>query len=109
MTIEITIGDHRELPVTLKKDGATFTIDPGATVKGALRNSAGLITSEVAILEAETGADWANSLVVVVFDTTETAKLTAGDTVVLEIQVTESAEPLTWHIHGIKVRQGFIT
>jgi hypothetical protein len=108
MAVEITTGDYVSLVATLKKDNATFDMS-SATVKGALRSDDALITSEVTANSGTAGADWATSKVVIVFDETETAKLTHGTKVTLEIQVTEGGGPLTWHIGGITVKRGFIT
>lgn len=109
MAVEITTGDYVPLSVTLKKDNAVFDMSSGHTVKAALRSTTALITSEISPTSGEAGADWANSLVVIPFGASETALLTPNTTVTLEVQVTDANGPLTWHIHGIEVKQGFVT
>ena len=95
----IVTGDDVDIPVTLTKGSAktTFTINPVAAVKAAIvsLNRATKIIDTVTCLEAATGADWANSLVIVSFTSTETAAATAIGEAYLEIQV-EDGGKLTW-------------
>ena len=66
MSVKITTGDDVALRVTLKKSDATFSIDTGATVKAVLRSGHEQLHNEVTCDSGTAGADWANSLVVVV-------------------------------------------
>jgi len=104
----IVTGDDVSLPVTLKKDGATFIINGGATVKASLvsENKDTVLIAPVTVLEANPGSDWANSLVVVQFTSIETGALTAYNPSLLEIQVDDSGK-LTWFA-SINVDRGTI-
>jgi len=106
----IVTGDDVALPVTLKKDGATFTIDPGATVQASIISvdrSVALIPA-VTCSNAATGADWANSLLIVAFTSTETAAILDANlgAALLEIQVDDSGK-LTWFV-SIDIVKGTI-
>ena len=92
MTIEVVSGDDVVIAATLKKGGATFTIDPGATVTAMLvsLNHDTAYTAEIAQSSATSGADWSNSLVVVVMGASETAGITYQGNAYLEVQVHDS-------------------
>lgn len=96
MTATIVTGDGATLPITLKKDGATFAIDSGATVQASIITTAhdAVLAGPVAVLEATPGSDWANSLVVVVFSEADTDSLPEG-LVAVEIQVDDNGKN-TW-------------
>ncbi len=104
----ITSGDDSSLPVTLKKDGATFTIDPSATVRAALIDPdySERLTEVVVVDNAASGADWENSLLIVLFASDDTEDVRPGD-VLLEIEVDDGGK-LTWQVNNIKVRKGMI-
>jgi len=106
----IVSGDDINILQTLTKDLATFTIDAGATVKASLvsRGAANktVLVAPVTVLEAATGADWANSLLVIVFPSADTASLTTLGVMELEIQVDDGGK-LTWHVN-VEMLQGTI-
>jgi len=107
----IVTGDDTDIPVTLTKGSAkdTFTIDPGAAVKAAIvsldRNTV-IIAAVVCPFDA-TGADWANSLIIVPFTSEETAAATATGEHYLEIQVDDGGK-LTW-FDKINIIKGSVT
>ena len=96
----IVTGDDVALPVTLKKDNATFTIAPGATVKASIvsLDRAAILIAAVTVSNAAPGADWANSLVVVEFTSIETLGVIVYDPALLEIQVDDGGK-LTWFVN----------
>ena len=104
----IVTGDDVALPVTLKKDGATFSIDAGATVQASIVLPDGSVTlvSAVTCSNAATGADWDNSLVVVEFSSAETGAVTDYVPAKVEIQVDDSGK-LTWFV-GVVIEKGSI-
>lgn len=102
MSVEIdgiVTGDDVDIPVTLTKGSAkaTFTIDPGATVKAALvsLDRQTVLIPAVTCLVSAPGADWANSLVIVPFTSAETLAVTDYAPAYLEIQVDDGGK-LTW-------------
>jgi len=104
----ITTGDHTNIPVTLKKNGKTFTISSGAVIKAVITNTArnAVISPEVIIDNNATGTDLANSLIVVEFNETESSAITQLNDAMLEIQVADP-EKKTWTT-PILIRQGNI-
>jgi len=104
----IVTGDDVALPVTLKKDGATFTIAPTATVKTAVV-SLGRVKTLIAATtsaNAAAGADWANSLIIATFSSAETlAAVEVGDAI-LEIQVDDGGKT-TWFT-AVTIEKGSI-
>ena len=104
----IVTGDDVALPVTLKKDGATFTIDVGATVQASivLADRSATLIAAVTCSNAATGADWANSLVIVEFSSAETGAVTDYVPALVEIQVDDSGK-LTWFV-GVVIEKGSI-
>jgi len=88
----ITSGDDVLISATLYKDGLTFTIAPTADVKAAVisRDNKVLI-GPVAQSDATTGADWANSLVMVEFKEEDTVTTFTGKAE-MEIQVDDGGK-----------------
>ncbi len=108
--LTIITGDDAIIPVQLKKDNATFVIDPGATVKAQLRRGDTPVGSEITVLEATTGSAWATSLIVVVSPSADTTNFTINDKhyLSLEVQVDDSGKT-TWILDNIaRVRKGLI-
>lgn len=93
----LTTGYDAEIPVTLYKIVAdvksTFAIDAGATVQAAIVSDdrTKLLTDPVPVLQATTGSDWANSLIVVKFTAAQLSGLSRGD-VKMEIQVDDNGK-----------------
>lgn len=100
----LVTGDDISLPVTLKKNGATFSIDAGATVIGRLvtRDRKNPLTIEVTQSNAAP-ADWGNSLVMVVFTSTHTKDIEEQGPALLEIQVDDSGKR-TWFVSIVIAR-----
>lgn len=90
----IVTGDDVSLSVTLKKDNSTFTINPAATVEASLvsQDHNTVVLAPVTVSNSATGADWANSLVVIEFTSTETNSITTYGELILEIQVDDSGK-----------------
>ena len=114
--IQIRTGDDIDLVVTLYKDGATFAIDSGATVRAALADGGNmtLLTAVVTCSNAGPGADWDNSKVSVELTSAITGGLTAHHLrdVYLEIEVDDAVNgpgKLRWLVPGLKIWQGLIT
>jgi len=108
MTV-IVSGYDAELPITLKKDKATFAINTSATVKASLisvdRNT--VFIAPVACGHTANGADWANSLVIVKFPKASTSALTDFGTALIEIHVDDSIT-LPWFV-SIDIEKGTIS
>lgn len=107
MSVIIT-GDDVLLCVTLKKSGATFVIDPGATVKASLisMDHRTVLVGPVTQSNAAVGADWSNSVVVIEMGSALTAGLNYSGEIKLEIQVDDDIK-LTWFF-TINLLQGTI-
>jgi len=107
MSIIVT-GDDVALPVTLKKDGAAFVIDPGAVVKAALVDTdrQTILAGPVTCANNAVGANWAQSLVVVAMSSAVTGAITAYDSALLEIQVDDGGK-LTWFV-SVSIVKGSI-
>lgn len=90
----IVTGDDVALSVTLKKGGATFLINGTATVQASLVSLDHQTTyaGPVAQSNAASGADWANSLVVVELASANTSSITYQGKALLEIQVDDSGK-----------------
>jgi len=109
MSAIIVTGDDVTLPVTLKKDSATFTIPVSATVKTAIvsPNRDQVLIPASLSSDTASGADWANSLIIATFSSTETSKVTNYGDAILEIQVNDSGKT-TWFTSLI-IEKGSIT
>lgn len=105
----IVTGDDATLPVVLQKDGATFTINPGATIQASVtdKTKKKILLNPTPVVEVTAGSDWANSLIVVVFSSVNTAALTYSGRAVLEIQVDDNGK-LTW-FDEIEIVKGTIS
>lgn len=108
MAAKIITGDDVSLSVQLRRNGATFVIDPGADVQAALRKGNTLLMTPVTCSGTAPGADWTTSLVVVEISGATTATLPCGSCD-LEIQVDENNAKNTWITRGIEVEKGLIS
>ena len=104
----IVTGDDVALPVTLKKDNSTFSIDAGATVQAALvsLDRSTVLAGPVTCSNVATGADWVNSLVIVEINSTLTGAITSYGGALLEIQVDDNGK-LTWFV-SVDIEKGTI-
>lgn len=104
----LVTGDDVTLPVTLKKNGATFVISTTAVVKARLvsMDHARALSDEVSQSHAVAGADWANSLVIVALPGDITGAISGHGNALLEIQVDYSGKT-TWFI-PVSIVQGHI-
>ena len=94
---ELVTGDDVAIPVTLRKDGATFSIDSGATIKASLISYAKdeIFITPQDVAEGTAGSDWANSLVIVEFVSADTLAIPQTGKAKIEIQVDDGGK-LTW-------------
>ena len=101
----LVTGDDVTLPVTLKKNDATFSINPAASVKVRLVSSdhTAALSDEVAQSSLTSGADWAHSLVVVVLPAATSGVITTYGAAKLEIQVADSGKT-TWFVPVTVIR-----
>lgn len=105
----IVTGDDIALPVTLKKDGKTFVINPAATVKAAIVSAdhASVLAGPVTVSALASGSDWARSLIIVQFSGSATQSITANKPAKLEIEVNDGGK-LTWFT-DVRLIKGLIT
>jgi len=105
----IVTGDDVTLPVSLKKDNTAFSINTAAVVKAALisEDRARTLINPVVCASTTVGADWANSLVVVVFSSADTALITEYGSALLEIQVNDNGKT-TWFV-TLSIEKGTIS
>ena len=90
----IVIGNDVPLAVQIKRNKATFVIDPGATVKGIITSLDHnyTYTAEFTASNAAVGADWATSLVVFDLTSAQTAVITYTGIALVEIQVNDGGK-----------------
>ena len=102
-------GDDVSLAVTLKKNGATFNISSGASVTASVvtTDHQTVLIAETAQSDGTSGADWANSLVIVEFTEALTEVVTDAGSANLEVQVDDGGK-LTW-FGDIEIKIGTIT
>lgn len=104
-TPEIVQGDDIELGVTLKRKRAgdaaltTFNISNGATVVAQFVDISKTVTfgPEVTLAFGATGADWANSLVVVEMTAAESAQITHTGMSYCRVRVTDTGKRNTYY------------
>jgi hypothetical protein len=104
----LVTGDDNAIPVTLKKNGATFVISAGATIKAQLVSLDHKTTYSpvVEVNKATPGTDLSKSLVVAVFAPETTSAIVYQGKALLEIQVDDSGKK-TW-FPAIEIRRGNI-
>lgn len=95
MTVKIFRGDDEAIGLTCKRDGATFTINPAATVEAAIVNlSTGVVAGPVVCTSLDAGkgmaADWPNSFVVANFPAATTELCDLGPSII-EVQINDGA------------------
>lgn len=97
----ITPNDGAKIPATLLKDGLTFNIPGGTSVKAALLNNdhTQLLAGPVTVSQSEAGSDWATSGIVAVFSAADLAAITESVPLVMEIEVIDGYA-LTWYYEG---------
>lgn len=103
----LVTGDDVALLVTLKKNGQTFNMSTASEVKAAVISTDKANTYIGPVIQADSGgADWTNSLVEVLFNSTET-NITEYGNALLEIQVIDNAKKTTF-FGTVKIVQGTI-
>jgi hypothetical protein len=95
----LVTGDDTLVPVTLKKNGATFAIAGTAAIKARLVSVDRKVTYSEEVLQSitEAGNDLANSLVVVRLAPADTVSITYQGKARLEIQVDDGGKT-TWFV-----------
>lgn len=102
-TLRIVTGDpvNRKVDLTKVTDAGevSFAIATGAAVKAAVVaiDHSAKYTADSTLDPSATGADWANSRVVVDIDKTETETITVFGEAYVEIQVADTDEQ-TWYV-----------
>lgn len=101
----IVSGDDAVLAVTLTKEGATFAISSGATVKAALVSidRAEVLIPAVTCNPDVSAADWDNSLVAVQFSASATSEVNDYGPALLEVQIDDGGK-LTWFVDAHVVK-----
>lgn len=96
-TPTIVTGDDVSISVELQKNELTFNIPTDAVVKARLVSTGNtkVYSGEVAQSSSATGADWANSLVVVEMVPSDTSGISHQGAAELEIQV-DDGKKTTW-------------
>lgn len=91
---EIVTGTDATIPATLTIDDATFIINTGAVIRAKVtsKDKKKDILGLTPVVEASPGSDWANSLIVIVFDSVNTAAVTYVGRAILEVQVDDSGK-----------------
>lgn len=109
-TPEITTGDSISLSVTLYKGASTFAISGSGVVKAMLvsTNHRESYTAAVTQSSATPGADFAHSLVVVLFSAAATQDISYQGDALLEIQVADGGVTKTWFL-AVKIVTGRIS
>lgn len=107
--MDIVAGDDAYIKVTLTKSNLTFSIGLSAVVKASItdKNHQTILAGPVTVSNAETGSDWANSLIVVKMVEKLTSGIKASTPAVLEIQVSDTGIKTTWFAN-INVIKGLI-
>lgn len=106
MTTPVLVtGDDINISVTLKKNGVVFTIALNASVKARLvsTNHETPLSEEVAQASGTSGANWPQSLVVVVIPAATSKKVAVQGDALLEIQVSDAGKT-TWFVPVILVK-----
>lgn len=105
----IVQGDDYDIIVQLLKNGSTFVIDPGATVKFVVVNGTQVVIGPTTIQDTDPGNDWTNSIVVVPLTSADTDPLESNSTIFLEIKITDGGKNTTWkNIGSFKVVRSYI-
>lgn len=97
MPLSLVTGDDIAIPVTLTKDDATFVIDECAIVKAAIVDidHTEVLAGPVTLDHSTAGSEWAQSTVMVTFESADTAAVTASGPAYVEVQVNDAGK-LTW-------------
>ena len=107
-TPNLVTGDDITLPVTLTKKGLTFPIDPGAAITARLVSSdrESVYTAEIPQVTNHANADLPNSLIILVFVSTDTVGVLFQGSALLEIQVNDGGKQ-TWFA-SVRINRGQI-
>ena len=108
MSKALVAGDDDSISIQLTRDGATFSIDTGATVKAAITSldRQTVLAGPVTCLSNATGADWSTGLVVAPFASADTGSMTTFGSLRLEVEVDDSGKQT--YSDGITVISGAI-
>jgi len=94
MPVTLTSGDDITISAQLYKDEAAFSISGGADVKARVIGTSHSTVhfTTVTCDSGASGADWANSLVVITFPASATSGSTHRGPAVLEIEVNDGGK-----------------
>lgn len=104
-------GDDFSSPQTLRKDGQTFSIDSGATVKVRVvtTDHCDALSEEVVLDNGDVGSDWDNSVVMVNIPSAITSQIEiigGSMPAIIETQVDDGGK-LSW-FSNINIIKGHI-
>ena len=103
----LTTGDTFNRAFRLQKNSVNFNIDSSTLVSAVFRYQDEAISAPIYLESTTSGADWANSLVIVRAPEGLTAEITKVNIdAVLDIMV-DDPDNLTWHT-TVRIRQGLL-
>jgi hypothetical protein len=106
MSSILVTGDDLVIPQTLRKNGNTFSISDTAVVKSAIvsKDHCKIYADAVTMNKDATGADWANSLIILEFPSATTVNVDYQGPAIVETQVDDGGLKLTWFspVHLVK-------
>lgn len=107
---EVHTGDDWTPAITLTQNGSVYAVPSGATVRAAITDQDGLtvLAGPVTVLEATSGSDWPNGVIVPIFPAADTVNLPTGYAR-LEVEVEADGNVSTWsNARVIKIEPGTI-
>jgi len=109
--IKFATGNAPKLPIACRINNLqTPAIPTSAVVQASITSlDKTVLIAPVAVPESNTGSDWANRVVNVQFSSAQTSITIASESIeaILEIEIDESGDPLTWFV-PIIIEQGTI-
>lgn len=109
---ELHTGDDWTPQVTLtENNGSAYAVPSGATVRAAITDQDGLniLAGPVTVLEATSGSDWPNGVIVPIFPAAQTVNLPTGYARI-EVEVLHDGNVSTWSLSRTpRIEPGVIT
>lgn len=104
----IVTGDDVRFPVTMTVDDAAYDASGATSVKAALVSAdrTTKLTGDIVQDAGASGADWANGVIMIEMDATDTADITDYGAAIIEVQVDKSIKQ-TWY-GAVEIVQGQI-
>lgn len=96
--MDIIAGDDTDIEITLKSNGAVFSISNSAVIKAAIidRSRSAVLIGPVTVDRTVLGSDWMASLIVVQFPGRMSESIRTSTQAKLEIQVYDGGRKVTW-------------